>query len=342
MATAQSTKLNRFYKGLPRTSGIYAIVHVPSGRHYVGQTVDFRDRLPGHVRQLRKDRHETPYLQHAFNKYGEAEFAIKILEVCLNEEVILCAREQYWIDRYKGRLFNARALAEQFSREWHRSADGERFHRIHAAHLRRWWEERPMVEYACQRCNLPFLSRSMNTPRYCSNKCRILAKRDESPTETRTCSRCGRPFVAPTISDARLCLGGCRNHRKPTVTEDGLIEAIRRVVSGESVKDVAAATKISASTILGVIHGERRQGLILPADLQAAIEEHGSVDAGRARVGRGRSAYWARLKAETPSRYICEHCGAAFEKVSLRRTIRFCSPRCSQAAWHKAHPPNER
>src|SRR5262249_2581676 len=52
------------------------------------------------------------YLQNAWTKYGEESFRFVVLERCLNEPIILVAREQYWIDKFKGNLFNLVAQAE--------------------------------------------------------------------------------------------------------------------------------------------------------------------------------------------------------------------------------------
>lgn len=59
---------------------IYAIVHIASGKRYVGSTVDRKSRRAHHWSALRGNRHHCPHLQNAWNKYGEDAFEFRILE----------------------------------------------------------------------------------------------------------------------------------------------------------------------------------------------------------------------------------------------------------------------
>ena len=81
----------------PPGGGIYAIVHVASGRMYVGQTIRFRGRFNSHRVQANAGKHCNPHLQRAWTKYGEAAFRFDVLEVVDDPEQ-LTAREQHWID----------------------------------------------------------------------------------------------------------------------------------------------------------------------------------------------------------------------------------------------------
>lgn len=56
--------------------GIYVIIHISSGRVYVGSsTKDIEERwLKGHRPYLRAGTHFNPILQRAWNKYGEGDF----------------------------------------------------------------------------------------------------------------------------------------------------------------------------------------------------------------------------------------------------------------------------
>jgi group I intron endonuclease len=82
---------------ISQTPSIYQIRHIDSGRVYVGSAINPRDRLTAHKYTLRKGRHHSEYLQHAWDKYGADAFVFEIIEpVLLIEDLI--AREQYWID----------------------------------------------------------------------------------------------------------------------------------------------------------------------------------------------------------------------------------------------------
>jgi group I intron endonuclease len=81
-------------------SGIYAIVHVASGRRYVGSAVSIEDRWSDHRCKLALRRHENAYLTAAWHKYGADAFEFVILEPVLFLE-FLVEREQHWMDRYR-------------------------------------------------------------------------------------------------------------------------------------------------------------------------------------------------------------------------------------------------
>jgi group I intron endonuclease len=77
--------------------GVYAIVNTVDGKMYVGSSTNIKKRWGDHLWFLRNNKHRNPYLQNAFNKYGEASFEFRILEAIANEDELLAA-EQYWLD----------------------------------------------------------------------------------------------------------------------------------------------------------------------------------------------------------------------------------------------------
>ena len=81
--------------------GVYAICNLFDGRAtaYIGSSKDIERRWRDHVALLRSGRHPNPYLQAAWDKYGEAAFEFYVIEEVANEADLL-AREQYWLDRY--------------------------------------------------------------------------------------------------------------------------------------------------------------------------------------------------------------------------------------------------
>lgn len=76
---------------------IYAIVHCPSNRKYVGSTANLKKRKKQHFSDLRCGRHFNPYLQRTFAKYGEEQFTFTILEEC--DDGLLQQKEKEWICR---------------------------------------------------------------------------------------------------------------------------------------------------------------------------------------------------------------------------------------------------
>ncbi len=78
-------------------STIYRIVHVDSGRCYIGHTsAALRFRLSQHRATLRKGSHHSPFLQNAWTKHGEDAFVFETIEICPESDKLI--REQHFID----------------------------------------------------------------------------------------------------------------------------------------------------------------------------------------------------------------------------------------------------
>jgi len=82
---------------LPSVSGIYAIVHLATGRRYVGSAVNMRERTGVHRCMLRAGKHINARLQRAWNKYGEGAFSFEVLEEHQREQLLVA--EQRHIDK---------------------------------------------------------------------------------------------------------------------------------------------------------------------------------------------------------------------------------------------------
>lgn len=89
-------------------TGIYRIIHIDSGRCYVGQSVNIAKRWSSHRAALNQGKHTTIYLQRVWTKYGQGAFAFEIIELC--EVQYLTAREQAAMDRFRPE-FNAAPAA---------------------------------------------------------------------------------------------------------------------------------------------------------------------------------------------------------------------------------------
>jgi group I intron endonuclease len=80
-------------------SGIYMIVNSENKKRYIGCAVNLKGRFQEHLKALRKGKHQ-PYLQNAYNKYGEESFYLMVKEVIKDLDKLL-KREQYWMDYYQ-------------------------------------------------------------------------------------------------------------------------------------------------------------------------------------------------------------------------------------------------
>lgn len=84
---------------IPNSSGIYRIVCTANSKIYVGSSQNLKKRWTEHRRELRNNNHHNPYLQHAWNQYGEVAFTFEVIELVMPWSRI--DREQYWLDKLK-------------------------------------------------------------------------------------------------------------------------------------------------------------------------------------------------------------------------------------------------
>lgn len=82
-----------------KNAGVYSIVHLESGKRYVGSTKSFHYRVLTHRATLNKGTHDNKVLQEAWNLYGKEAFSFEILEIILDKDLRI-QREQYWMDFY--------------------------------------------------------------------------------------------------------------------------------------------------------------------------------------------------------------------------------------------------
>lgn len=79
---------------------IYQIENLVTHQSYIGQTVDYNRRIKAHINQLRRNVHENPKLQSAWNKYGEQEFHFRAWEFKIESEQELDRLECEYIEKY--------------------------------------------------------------------------------------------------------------------------------------------------------------------------------------------------------------------------------------------------
>lgn len=77
-------------------AGVYQIKNIVNNKIYIGSTRNFKKRYHEHSHLLRKGIHQNRYLQNAYNKYGEDNFIIELIEICKEDELTI--REQHYID----------------------------------------------------------------------------------------------------------------------------------------------------------------------------------------------------------------------------------------------------
>jgi len=95
--------------------GVYAIVHAPTNKAYVGSSKNISKRLACHVSFLRLGKHHCAHLQNAYRLYGGSAFAFKVLTTCDTREEAQ-ELEQAMLDIWHGDLYNASKRADHLHR----------------------------------------------------------------------------------------------------------------------------------------------------------------------------------------------------------------------------------
>jgi len=73
---------------------VYAIVHNPTGKIYIGSTRHEKLRIRNHMNLLRSGKHKNKAMQEDFNKYGE-DYSVYKLDVIPNRS--FKEREYFWM-----------------------------------------------------------------------------------------------------------------------------------------------------------------------------------------------------------------------------------------------------
>lgn len=83
---------------IEKTSGIYAFKNLTTNEYYIGQATNMRGRTFKHLGLLNKGEHYNKHLQNSWNKYGEKNFELFIVEKC--DISLLNEKEIYFINFY--------------------------------------------------------------------------------------------------------------------------------------------------------------------------------------------------------------------------------------------------
>ncbi len=76
---------------------IYGLRCIVNNKYYIGATSNFKRRQREHLYKLKKNKHHSAKLQHAWNKYNEDSFVFEIMEENVSIDDLF-DREQYWMD----------------------------------------------------------------------------------------------------------------------------------------------------------------------------------------------------------------------------------------------------
>lgn len=128
-------------------AGIYQIRNKVNGNRYIGSSVNLFNRFYQHKNLLRANKSHSPYLQNAWNKYGEENFEFIVMIYCDREMVLFY--EQIFLDKLMPEYNSVNRaesmmLGAKFSEEhknkirlWHigRTASDETKEKLRLSHL---------------------------------------------------------------------------------------------------------------------------------------------------------------------------------------------------------------
>lgn len=75
--------------------GIYKIENIVNKKLYIGSSANIERRWTDHIYLLNHNKHHSPHLQSAWNKYGQSAFTFEILEICKKD---VLQKEQFYLN----------------------------------------------------------------------------------------------------------------------------------------------------------------------------------------------------------------------------------------------------
>jgi group I intron endonuclease len=101
-------ELKKKYKQTLPPMGIYQIKNLANGKILIGHTKNLNAKFNSYKFQLNANLHSNKYLQEEYNKFGEENFTIEVLDLLepkedltINYENDLITLEELWLEKLK-------------------------------------------------------------------------------------------------------------------------------------------------------------------------------------------------------------------------------------------------
>ena len=78
--------------------GIYKITNLKNNLVYIGSSINISKRWSEHKIKLSENKHENPFLQAAWQEFGQECFKFEIIELVFDKNRLI-EREQAWLDQ---------------------------------------------------------------------------------------------------------------------------------------------------------------------------------------------------------------------------------------------------
>jgi len=247
---------NNFVDESLHQSGIYMITCVESGKVYIGSAVDLFTRWRQHFYHLTKNKHHCRHLQNAWNKYGANDFKFAVLEFTPADE--LREREQAFIDFVKPEdRFNATPTAGSLLGF---KMNAESLERMRVAHTGFRHSEETKRRVSAARAGIAPRPAGWKMPE--EGRAKVSAARKGKALSPEHRAKC--------VELLRNAKHGPRTaeHRKQIfeasrmLTDEQVISARLRYVSGESMESIADSIGCSRRSVNRAIRGHGHYGKI--------------------------------------------------------------------------------
>jgi group I intron endonuclease len=256
----------------PTYAGVYSITNISSGKRYIGSSGNLHARWKAHLKALKAGKHHCVYLQNAWNKHGADQFEFQILEQCLPEGVILVAREQVWIDKYKKKLYNSKKLAEPWAYSLMNDEERKQYSEQMRKNIAKFWDVQPTVEKVCELCGKTFETRNVTKPtRFCGRNCRQKSRVIRGNEDAQfTCVVCKKEFIGNKFKKPKACSSHCSKRVKSKFTDSDIVKIIERAVAMEAMLSIAKSYDVDKATISNIVDRKTWSHVPISDDLEAA------------------------------------------------------------------------
>lgn len=218
-----------------RHPGIYMIKNKINGKVYIGSAYNILNRWKKHLYSLTNSYQSNDILQKSWNKYGQENFEIMVIEELPKDDNILKKREDYWINFYDTMHPNGynlasaeRIILSKYSRN-----------KISEANKRRY-KERPesfaIKKETALKISLIHKERFKNNPE--------LFKHSEETKRKMSISHKGKKLSEET------------KWKKRQIPLDTCIKIYGLCQLGERTKDIARKFKVSINTVSAIRQGK--------------------------------------------------------------------------------------
>lgn len=103
---------------MAKIQGIYSIIHIPSGRTYIGSSRNVKRRISAHRNDLKNNRHSNHILQNYYNKYGENVFSFNILFSVFDVNILIDIENEFIASINESKVYDALNFEKVFNTQW--------------------------------------------------------------------------------------------------------------------------------------------------------------------------------------------------------------------------------